>query len=82
MAMFPTIEFLNPAQTIRMPVYSAELAFIKSVEDKLAAQHLPTGNKDVILAIIRHLENEADPVRSALYRSALEMIVRGTPDDL
>lgn len=82
MAILPTIEFLNPAQTIRMPVYSAELALIKAVEDELTASLLPKGNKEIILAIIRHLEYETDLARSALYRSALEMIVRRTPDDL
>jgi len=65
-----------------MPVYSAEIAFIKSVKDELSALNFPVSNKDVILAIIRHLENERDPKRSALYSSALEMVVRTTPDDL
>lgn len=82
MTVFPTIEFLNQTQTIRMPVYSAELAIIKSIEDELTAQHFTAGNKDIILAMVRQLEKETDPARSALYRSALEMIVRRTPDDL
>lgn len=82
MAVFTTVEFLNAAQTIRMPAFSAELAFIKSVEDELSALNFPISNKAIILAIVRHLENERDPIRSALYRSALEMIVRKTPDDL
>lgn len=82
MTMSPRIEFLNPTQTIRMPVYSAEIAFIKSVKDELSALNFPVSNKDVILAIIRYLENERDPQRSALYSSALEMVVRTTPDDL
>lgn len=82
MTVLPTIEFLNPAQTIRMPAYSAELTLIKTVEDELAALYLPTGNKEIILAIIRRLEHETDPGRSSLYRNALEMIVHRTPDDL
>ena len=82
MAMLPTIEFLNPAQTIRMPVYSAELAFIKSIEDELKTLNFSVSNKDIILTIIRHLENESDPARSMIYRSALEMVVQRTPDDL
>lgn len=82
MAVFTTVEFLNAAQTIRMPAFSAELAIIKTVEDELSALNFPISNKAIILAIVRHLENECDPIRSALYRSALEMIVRKTPDDL
>ncbi|MGK9174929.1 histidine kinase [Yokenella regensburgei] len=82
MTMSTRVEFLNPTQTIRLPVYSAETAFIKTVEDELRGLGFPVSNKAVILAIIRHLEEERDPQRSALYRSALEMVVRTTPDDL
>lgn len=77
-----TVEFLNPNQTIRLPLYCAEMAFIKSVEDELVAQNVLVSNKAVILAIIRHLENERCPQRIAFYRSALELVVRTTPDDL
>lgn len=61
MALHPATQFLNSSQTIRLPVFSAELAFIKNVEEKLASLNLPVSNKAVILAIIRHLEEESDP---------------------
>jgi len=82
MALHPATQFLNSSQTIRLPVFSAELAFIKNVEEKLASLNLPVSNKAVILAIIRHLEEESDPEKTRMYRSALEMVVSRTPDDL
>lgn len=82
MALHPATQFLNSSQTIRLPVFSAELAFIKNVEEKLASLNLPVSNKAVILAIIRHLEEESDPEKTRMYRSTLEMVVSRTPDDL
>lgn len=82
MALHPATQFLNTSQTIRLPVFSVELAFIKTVEEKLASLNLPVSNKAVILAIIRHLEEESDPEKTRTYRSALEMVVSRTPDDL
>ncbi|HAT2611499.1 TPA: hypothetical protein I8235_004553 [Kluyvera intermedia] len=82
MALHSATQFLNTSQTIRLPVFSVELAFIKTVEEKLASLNLPVSNKAVILAIIRHLEEENDPEKTRMYRSALEMVVSRTPDDL
>jgi len=39
-------------------------------------------NKNLILALIRMLETEDDVVKLDVYRSALELIVQKTPDDL
>jgi hypothetical protein len=33
MALHPATQFLNTSQTIRLPVFSVELAFIKTVEE-------------------------------------------------
>lgn len=62
--------------------YEAETKLIADMTRELRIQRGVVHNKDLILTLIQHIECEKDVLKLDIYRSALEMIVQGTPDDI
>lgn len=59
-----------------------ERVVISEIRLELSARKDRITDKDIILALILRLECENDVVKQDVYRSALEMVVQRTPDDI
>ncbi|POP47127.1 histidine kinase [Superficieibacter electus] len=55
---------------------------ISEITQDLLSRKTAVNNKDIILELIMRLEIEKDVVKLDIYRSALEMVVLNTPDDI
>ncbi|WP_312947218.1 biofilm development regulator YmgB/AriR family protein [Superficieibacter sp.] len=55
---------------------------ISEITQHLMSKKTVVNNKDIILELIVRLETESDIVKLDIYRSALEMVVLNTPDDI
>ncbi|WLI77253.1 biofilm development regulator YmgB/AriR family protein [Kosakonia sp. H02] len=62
--------------------YEEEKKVISDIIYNLQLKQTEVSNKHLILALIGLLETEDDVVKLDIYRSALEMVVQKTPDDL
>ncbi|WP_228136899.1 biofilm development regulator YmgB/AriR family protein [Klebsiella sp. RIT-PI-d] len=55
---------------------------ISEIMQDLLSRKTAVNNKDIILELVVRLETEKDIVKLDIYRSALEMVVLNTPDDI
>lgn len=55
---------------------------ISEIMQDLLSRKSAVNNKDIILELVVRLEIEKDIVKLDIYRSALEMVVLNTPDDI
>lgn len=62
--------------------YLSERKIISEIRSNFSGKKASVTNKDLILALIQHLECETDVTRQDIYRNALELVVQRTPDDI
>ncbi|MGP3592050.1 biofilm development regulator YmgB/AriR family protein [Vagococcus sp. WN89Y] len=77
-----TEEQLNAYFGSKAQAYEAEKKVLNDLMHNLRLKQPEVSNKHLILALISLLETEDDVVKLDIYRSALEMVVQKTPDDL
>jgi len=77
-----TEEQLNAYFGTKTQAYEAEKKVLSNLMHNLSLKQPEVSNKHLILALIDLLETEDDIVKLDIYRSALEMVVQKTPDDL
>ncbi|PIJ49229.1 hypothetical protein BL250_16045 [Erwinia sp. OLTSP20] len=63
-------------------VLQSESEVITHVMAELSAHKSFISNKDIIGALLVHLELEQEPVNQDILRKALEVVVQRTPDDV
>lgn len=82
MQTITTEEQLNAYFGVKTQTYEAEKKVLKDIMHNLRLKQPEVSNKHLILALIGLLETEDDIAKLDIYRSALEMVVQKTPDDI